>query len=211
VRAREGGAPGRGRDAGLAAPEGRLTLSRPPHPVPRSPSMTGNRQPYQVLFLCTGNSARSILAEAILREVGGDRFVAHSAGSQPTGRVNPFAIEYLRANRLPVEGLRSKSWDEFAREGAPKLDFVFTVCDNAAGEVCPVWPGQPMTAHWGVPDPAAVEGSDDGKRTAFRDAARTLRARIRVFASLPLDKLDRMSLKRRLDELGKSPADAASA
>ncbi len=173
--------------------------------------MTGNRQPYQVLFLCTGNSARSILAEAILREVGGDRFVAHSAGSQPTGRVNPFAIEYLRANRLPVEGLRSKSWDEFAREGAPKLDFVFTVCDNAAGEVCPVWPGQPMTAHWGVPDPAAVEGSDDGKRTAFRDAARTLRARIRVFASLPLDKLDRMSLKRRLDELGKSPADAASA
>ncbi|MFO1307299.1 MAG: arsenate reductase ArsC, partial [Burkholderiales bacterium] len=153
----------------------------------------------------------SILAEAILREVGGDRFVAHSAGSQPTGRVNPFAIEYLRANRLPVEGLRSKSWDEFAREGAPKLDFVFTVCDNAAGEVCPVWPGQPMTAHWGVPDPAAVEGSDDGKRTAFRDAARTLRARIRVFASLPLDKLDRMSLKRRLDELGKSPADAASA
>ena len=173
--------------------------------------MTGDRQPYHVLFLCTGNSARSILAEAILREVGGDRFVAHSAGSQPTGRVNPFAIEYLRANRLPVEGLRSKSWDEFAREGAPKLDFVFTVCDNAAGEVCPVWPGQPMTAHWGVPDPAAVEGSDDGKRTAFRDAARTLRARIRVFASLPLDKLDRMSLKRRLDELGKSPADAASA
>ena len=173
--------------------------------------MTGDPPPYNVLFLCTGNSARSILAEAILREVGGDRFVAHSAGSQPTGRVNPFAIEYLRANRLPVEGLRSKSWDEFAREGAPKLDFVFTVCDNAAGEVCPVWPGQPMTAHWGVPDPAAVEGSDDGKRTAFRDAARTLRARIRVFASLPLDKLDRMSLKRRLDELGKSPADAASA
>ena len=173
--------------------------------------MTGDPPPYNVLFLCTGNSARSILAEAILREVGGDRFVAHSAGSQPAGRVNPFALEYLRANRLPVEGLRSKSWDEFAVAGAPKLDFVFTVCDNAAGEVCPVWPGQPMTAHWGVPDPAAVEGSDDGKRTAFRDAARTLRARIRVFASLPLDKLDRMSLKRRLDELGKSPADAASA
>ena len=173
--------------------------------------MTGDPPPYNVLFLCTGNSARSILAEAILREVGGGRFVAHSAGSQPAGRVNPFALEYLRANRLPVEGLRSKSWDEFAVAGAPKLDFVFTVCDNAAGEVCPVWPGQPMTAHWGVPDPAAVEGSDDGKRTAFRDAARTLRARIRVFASLPLDKLDRMSLKRRLDELGKSPADAASA
>jgi len=173
--------------------------------------MTGDRQPYHVLFLCTGNSARSILAEAILREVGGDRFVAHSAGSQPAGRVNPFALEYLRANRLPVEGLRSKSWDEFAREGAPKLDFVFTVCDNAAGEVCPVWPGQPMTAHWGIPDPAAVGGSDDAKRAAFRDAARTLQARLRLLASLPLDRLDRMSLKRRLDELGKSPAGAASA
>ena len=173
--------------------------------------MTGDRPPYNVLFLCTGNSARSILAEAILREVGGGRFVAHSAGSMPAGRVNPFAIEYLRANRLPVDGLRSKSWDEFALAGAPKLDFVFTVCDNAAGEVCPVWPGQPMTAHWGIPDPAAVEGSDDEKRTAFRDAARALQARIRLFASLPLDKLDRMSLKRRLDELGRSPADATSA
>ena len=173
--------------------------------------MTGVRPPYNVLFLCTGNSARSILAEAILREVGGDRFVTHSAGSQPAGRVNPFALELLRASRLPVDGLRSKSWDEFAVAGAPKLDFVFTVCDNAAGEVCPVWPGQPMTAHWGIPDPAAVEGSDGDKRAAFRDAARTLQARIRLFASLPIDKLDRMSLKRRLAELGKSPADAASA
>ena len=168
-------------------------------------------RPFNVLFLCTGNSARSILGEALLNSMGQGRFRAWSAGSHPGGRVNPFALELLAKSGLPTEGLRSKSWDEFAREGAPKLDFVFTVCDNAAGEVCPVWPGQPMTAHWGVPDPAAVEGSDDGKRTAFRDAARTLRARIRVFASLPLDKLDRMSLKRRLDELGKSPADAASA
>ena len=168
--------------------------------------MTGDRQPYHVLFLCTGNSARSILAEAILREVGGGRFVAHSAGSAPAGRVNPFAIEYLRANRLPVDGLRSKSWDEFAIAGAPKLDFVFTVCDNAAGEVCPVWPGQPMTAHWGVPDPAAVEGSDDVRRRAFAEASHILLNRIRLFASLPLAKLDRLTLQKRLDGIGKSSA-----
>lgn len=166
---------------------------------------------YNVLFVCTHNSARSIMAEGLMNNLGKDHFKAWSAGSQPGGTVNPFALKTLASLRIPSDGYRSKDWDEFARPGAPQLDFVLTVCDKAAGEVCPVWPGQPMTAHWGVPDPAAVEGSDDGKRTAFRDAARTLRARIRVFASLPLDKLDRMSLKRRLDELGKSPADAASA
>ncbi len=166
---------------------------------------------FNVLFLCTGNSARSIMAESILRQVGAGRFCAFSAGSHPAGRVNPFALELLKKNRLPIDGLRSKNWDEFAKADAPRLDFVFTVCDNAAGEVCPVWPGQPMTAHWGIPDPAAVEGDDDAKRKAFADASRTLLNRIRVFASLPLDKLDRLSLQRKLDELGKSPANAESA
>jgi arsenate reductase len=170
--------------------------------------MVGNPRPFNVLFLCTGNSARSIMAESILRALGGGRFNAHSAGSRPAGRVNPFALELLVRNRLPTEGLRSKSWDEFVQPGAPRLDFVFTVCDSAAGEVCPVWPGQPMTAHWGLPDPAAVEGSDDAKRKAFAEASRTLLNRIRVFASLPLGKLDRLSLQRRLDELGKLPVDA---
>ncbi len=159
---------------------------------------------YNVLFLCMGNSARSIMAESILRAVGTGRFNAHSAGSQPAGRVNPFALELLRKNRMPTEGLRSKSWDEFAQPGAPSLDFVFTVCDNAAGEVCPVWPGRPMTAHWGIPDPAAAEGSDDAKRRAFLDASHALLNRIRVFASLPFDKLDRLSLQHRLTELGRS-------
>ena len=168
--------------------------------------MTADRPPYHVLFLCTGNSARSILAEAILREVGGGRFVAHSAGSAPAGRVNPFAIEYLRANRLPVDGLRSKSWDEFATPDAPPLDFIFTVCDNAAGEVCPVWPGQPITAHWGVPDPAAVDGPDDVRRKAFADACAALAARIRLFTSLPLAKLDRLALATTLAEIGRSPS-----
>ena len=163
---------------------------------------------FNVLFLCTGNSARSIMAESILRQVGADRFRAFSAGSHPAGRVNPFALELLARNRMPTDGLRSKNWDEFAQPGAPKLDFVFTVCDNAAGEVCPVWPGQPMTAHWGIPDPAAVEGSDEDKRKAFGEASRTLLNRIRIFASLPLGKLDRLSLQRKLDELGKSPANA---
>ena len=163
---------------------------------------------YNVLFLCTGNSARSILAEALLRAEGGDRFRSYSAGSRPTGRVNPFALELLERNRLPSQGLRSKSWDEFAAKEAPRLDFIFTVCDNAAGEVCPVWPGQPMTAHWGVPDPAAVEGSDEDKRKAFAGASRTLLNRIRAFVSLPLDKLDRLSLQRRLNELGRSSAEA---
>ena len=163
---------------------------------------------FNVLFLCTGNSARSIMAESILRQVGADRFRAFSAGSHPAGRVNTFALELLARNRMPTDGLRSKNWDEFAQPGAPKLDFVFTVCDNAAGEVCPVWPGQPMTAHWGIPDPAAVEGSDEDKRKAFGVASRTLLNRIRIFASLPLGKLDRLSLQRKLDELGKSPANA---
>ena len=163
---------------------------------------------FNVLFLCTGNSARSIMAESILRQVGADHFRAFSAGSHPAGRVNPFALELLARNRMPTDGLRSKNWDEFAQRGEPKLDFVFTVCDSAAGEVCPVWPGQPMTAHWGVPDPAAVEGSDEDKRKAFGEASRTLLNRIRIFASLPLSKLDRLSLQRKLDELGKSPANA---
>jgi arsenate reductase len=171
--------------------------------------MAADPRRFNALFLCTGNSARSIMAESILRSLGAGRFNAYSAGSRPAGRVNPFALEFLEKNQLPTEGLRSKSWDEFAQPGAPKLDFVFTVCDNAAGEVCPVWPGQPMTAHWGIPDPAATEGSDDAKRKAFAEASRTLLSRIRVFTSLPLDTLDRLSLQRKLDELGKSPADAS--
>ncbi len=165
---------------------------------------------FNVLFLCTGTSARSIMAESILRQVGAGRFHTFSAGSHPAGRVNPFAIELLERNRMPTDGLRSKNWDEFAVQGAPKLDFVFTVCDNAAGEVCPVWPGQPMTAHWGIPDPAAVEGGDDDKRKAFAEASRTLLNRIRIFVSLPIDKLDRLSLQRKLDELGKARVDAES-
>ncbi len=171
--------------------------------------MTVDQRRFNVLFLCTGNSARSIMAESILRSVGAGAFNSYSAGSQPAGRVNPFALELLEKNRLPMDGLRSKNWDEFARPGAPQMDFVFTVCDNAAGEVCPVWPGQPMTAHWGMPDPAAAEGNDEAKRKAFAEASRTLLNRIRALASLPLDKLDRLSLQRNLDELGKSRADAA--
>jgi protein-tyrosine-phosphatase len=163
-------------------------------------------QPYNVLFLCTGNSARSILSEALLNAMGQGRFRAYSAGSHPGGTVNPFAIELLEQNRLPVADLRSKSWDEFAQPGAPELHFVFTVCDNAANEVCPVWPGQPMSAHWGVPDPAAVEGSDDDKRRAFFQAYTQLQNRISLFVNLPLDKLDRLTLKARLDEIGKSRA-----
>jgi len=206
---------------------------------------------YNVLFLCTGNSARSIMAESILNQVGAGRFRAYSAGSHPTGQVNPFALELLRASRMPVDGLRSKSWDEFAQAapgagpsqagqppsggrrasasggvlpGAapsqagqpssggrrasasggvpPSLDFVFTVCDNAAGEVCPVWPGQPVTAHWGVRDPATVTGSDDEKRRAFSEVSHLLLNRIRIFTSLPLAKLDHLALKKRLDDIG---------
>ncbi len=163
-------------------------------------------QPLNVLFLCTGNSARSILAESLLNSlpISQGRFRAYSAGSHPSGTVNPFAIELLARNHLPTEGLRSKSWDEFAQPGAPKLDFVFTVCDNAAGEVCPVWPGQPMTAHWGVPDPAAVEGTDDEKRKAFFLAFNQLRNRINLFANLPIAKLDRMKLQQALNDIGKA-------
>ena len=206
---------------------------------------------YNVLFLCTGNSARSIMAESILNQVGAGRFRAYSAGSHPTGQVNLFALELLRASRMPVDGLRSKSWDEFAQAapgagpsqagqppsggrrasasggvlpGAapsqagqppsggrrasasggvpPSLDFVFTVCDNAAGEVCPVWPGQPVTAHWGVRDPATVTGSDDEKRRAFSEVSHLLLNRIRIFTSLPLAKLDHLALKKRLDDIG---------
>ena len=160
-------------------------------------------RPYNVLFLCTGNSARSILAEVLLNHWGKGRFNAYSAGSHPGGQVNPFALELLDKNRLPTEGLRSKSWDEFAAAGAPELDFVFTVCDNAAGEVCPVWPGQPMTAHWGVPDPAAVEGSDDDKRKAFFQTFNQLQNRISLFANLPIDKIDRVKLQKALQDIGK--------
>lgn len=166
--------------------------------------MTTQTRPFNVLFLCTGNSARSIMAESVLRSVGAGRFNAYSAGSQPTGRVNPYALELLEKNHLPTEGLRSKRWDEFAQPDAPQLDFVFTVCDNAAGEVCPVWPGQPMTAHWGIPDPAAAPGDEAARRKAFADACHTLLHRIRIFASLPLDKLDRLSLQRRLEDLGRT-------
>ena len=167
---------------------------------------------FNVLFLCTGNSARSIIAESILRQVGAGRFSAFSAGSHPAGQVNPFALEFLRASRMPTDRMRSKNWNEFARPESPPLDFVFTVCDNAAGEVCPVWPGQPMTAHWGVPDPAALEGSDELKRKAFSETGRILLNRIRLFVSLPLARLDRLSLARRLSEIGQSgPARGAAA
>ncbi|HEX4533201.1 MAG TPA: arsenate reductase ArsC [Rhizomicrobium sp.] len=161
-------------------------------------------RPYNVLFLCTGNSARSILGEAILNKIGGAKFKAYSAGSMPKGDVNPHALALLNRLDFPVEGLRSKSWDEFAAPGAPQLDFVFTVCDNAANEVCPFWPGQPMTAHWGIPDPAAVEGSEADIAAAFRDAFKTLQRRIELFANLPVKSLDRMSLKARLDDIGKA-------
>lgn len=159
---------------------------------------------YNVLFLCTGNSARSLMAEAILNHAGQGRFRAFSAGSHPAGKVNPFAVELLARSNLPVEGLRSKAWDEFAAPGAPALDFVFTVCDNTAGEVCPVWPGQPISAHWGVEDPAAVQGPDEQKRRAFTTAFNHLRNRINMFASLPLDKLDGLAIKKKLDEIGKT-------
>lgn len=161
-------------------------------------------RPFNVLFLCTGNSARSILAEAIMNNVAGGRFHAYSAGSFPKGEVHPMALDLLQSSGLPTEGLRSKSWDEFAAPGAPKMDFVFTVCDSAASEPCPVWPGQPMTAHWGLPDPAAVEGDEVKQRLAFADTFRMLGNRIRVFTSLPIRSLDELSLQRRLDEIGRS-------
>ena len=158
---------------------------------------------YNVLFLCTGNSARSIMAEAFTNALGQGRFRAYSAGSRPTGEVNTFALEEISARGALAEGARSKSWDEFAVPGAPPLDFVFTVCDNAAGEVCPHWPGQPMTAHWGIEDPAAVEGSDLDKRRAFAQAAGFLRRRIALFLSLPLTAIDSLTLQHRLDDIGR--------
>jgi len=157
---------------------------------------------HHVLFLCTGNSARSILAEAILGRLGGERFRAYSAGSQPRGEVHPMALELLRQRGYETAGLRSKSWEEFAGPGAPALDFVFTVCDDAAGEACPVWPGQPMTAHWGIADPAAVAGPEARQRTAFRRAYLELERRIGLFTNLRLGSLDRLSLQTRLDEIG---------
>lgn len=158
--------------------------------------------PYNVLFLCTGNSARSVLCEAILNRIGKGKFVAYSAGSAPKGEVNPHTLALLNRLGFSTEGLRSKSWEEFAAPGAPALDFVFTVCDDAANEVCPVWPGQPMTAHWGVPDPAAAQGDEKAVAFAFRDAFQILQRRIELFANLPVKSLDRMSLKKRLDEIG---------
>ncbi len=157
---------------------------------------------YNVIFLCTGNSARSILAEAILNREGAGRFKAYSAGSQPKGAVHPFALDLLKKMNHPTDGLRSKSWDEFAERGAPVMDFVFTVCDNAASEVCPIWPGQPMSAHWGIPDPAAAEGTEAERRLAFAEAYRAMLNRIGVFVSLPLQSLDRLSLQQRLGEIG---------
>ena len=168
------------------------------------------RRVYNVLFLCTGNSARSIMAEAILNEVGKGRFKAFSAGSHPKGEVSPYALEQLRRARLPTDGLSSKSWDEFAKVGAPRLDFVFTVCDQAAGEVCPVWPGQPMTAHWGVPDPAAVRGDFEAIRRAFFVAYDVLFRRIGLFTVLRLERLERLALQKRLDEIGKASGDGSA-
>lgn len=159
---------------------------------------------FNVLFLCTGNSARSIMAEAILRSLGRGNFKGFSAGSRPAGKVNPFALELLENNRIPTAGLRSKNWSEFAQAGAPHMHFVFTVCDQAAAEPCPFWPGQPMTAHWGVPDPAAVQGIDETRRRAFLDAYTALHRRISLFVNLPLDKLGGLALKERLCEIGRA-------
>ena len=165
---------------------------------------------YNVLFLCTHNSARSVLAEALMNSpaLNRGRFKGFSAGSHPSGRVNPFALEQIQRSGLPIAGLRSKDWDEFTKPGAPKIDFVITVCDNAANEVCPVWPGHPMTAHWGLPDPSAVPGSDDDKRRAFAETMRALSNRLNSFVSLPVDKLDKLSLQKKLDEIGQSKSPA---
>lgn len=157
---------------------------------------------YNVLVLCTGNSARSILGEVLFNALGKGRFIAHSAGSNPAGQINPYALEWLQKNGCSIEGLRSKSWDEFAASDAPQFDFVFTVCDNAAGEVCPVWPGKPVSAHWGIPDPAAADGDDETKRAAFRKAAEQLARRIQLFMNLPVEKLDKLILKQKLAEIG---------
>lgn len=157
---------------------------------------------YTVLVLCTGNSARSILGEVLFNKLGNGKFKAYSAGSKPAGKVNPGALEWLQANGYGTEGLRSKSWDEFAKPGAPEFDFIFTVCDNAAGETCPLWPGHPASAHWGIPDPAHVEG-DEARRAAFEKAAGQLTRRIQMFLGLPIDKLDKVTLKQKLAEIGR--------
>ena len=167
--------------------------------------------PYNVLFLCTGNSARSILAEVLLRHWGRGRFVAYSAGSQPKGQAHPLALQVLQEHHFSTEGLRSKSWNEFAGPDAAPMHFVFTVCDNAANEVCPVWPGQPMTAHWGIADPAAVQGTEDEKKRAFRRAFSELDARIKIFTSLRLETLDRLALQEKLDAIGKQETEAQTA
>jgi len=161
-------------------------------------------RPYNVLFLCTGNSARSVLAESLLNHWGEGRFRGYSAGSFPTGQVHPLSIALLSQLGLPTQGLRSKSWDEFAAPGAPSIDFVFTVCDNAAGEVCPIWPGHPLTAHWGVEDPASLEGTEEEKWTAFRKALRELESRIKTFINLPVASLDRMTLQSLLEAIGQT-------
>lgn len=160
-----------------------------------------SHKPFNVLFLCTGNSARSIIAEAILNSVGDERFVAYSAGSHPTGSVNPLAIEELRRLRIPTDGLRSKGWDEFAGPSAVPMNFVLTVCDRAAGEMCPAWPGRPITAHWGMPDPAAVEGSDEVRRKAFHDVAVMMKRRIDIMRSLPLESLDRLAIQKQVRDI----------
>jgi arsenate reductase len=169
-----------------------------------------DREPFAVLFLCTGNSARSIMAESILNRLGRGRFKGYSAGSMPTGKVNPNAIKLLHSLGYSIESLHSKSWDEFATEDAPALDFIVTVCDNAAGEVCPIWPGRPVRAHWGVPDPAATTGYEAEIAVAFAEAYRMLKSRIELFVGLPLDKLGALSLKHRMDEIG-THADAPQA
>ena len=161
-------------------------------------------RPYNVLFLCTGNSARSTIAEALLNKMGQGRFRAFSAGSFPKGEVHPTALHVLETAGLPTDGLRSKSWDEFAVPGAPELDFIFTVCDNAANETCPIWPGHPMTAHWGIPDPAAALGSEAERQVAFLDTVRMLRNRISLFIALPIEAIDSMALERRLREIGRT-------
>jgi arsenate reductase len=171
---------------------------------------------YNVLFLCTGNSARSVLGEAIVNHLGahnqqGGRFKGFSAGSQPRGEVHPYTLDLLRGLHLPTDGLFSKSWDLYAVAGAPKMDFIFTVCDSAAGEACPAWPGQPMTAHWGIPDPAAARGSEVERRAAFRQAYAALENRVRLFLSLPLASLDRMTLQNRLSAIGQQTPSAAAA
>ncbi len=174
----------------------------------KSAGRAGNR-PFNVLFLCTHNSARSVIAESIMNRLGAGKFKAYSAGSQPSGRVHPYALELLQRLSYDTSGLRSKSWAEFARPGAPELDFIFTVCDDAANEVCPVWPGQPMTAHWGLPDPSRAEGSEAERRLAFADTYRMLNQRIGIFISLPFQSLGSLSLQRRLDEIGRGTADAS--